>query len=192
MNWEISKEKARNKALKIRLSMDKDVWKEYGLIIQKKLTESEVFKESKEILIYSDVRNEVETDYIIKKAFESGKKVSLPKSYDNGIMEFYYIDSPEDTVLGKYSIPEPAGNKICDGKEGLMIVPGTAFDKNGNRCGYGGGYYDRYLYSHKNLNTAAVCFSFQIFDSITHNEHDIKPDMIITEKETINVNKSSK
>ena len=182
------KEKIRKEALKTRSSMDKELWKESSSIIQKKLIESKPFKDSKEILIYSDVRNEVETDLIINAALKSGKKVALPRAYDDGRMDFYYIDSIYDTVLGKYNIPEPAGENICRGDEGLMIMPGTAFDKEGNRCGYGGGYYDRYLTLHKNLYTAAICFDFQIFDSIEHNEHDIKPNMIITEKEIINVN----
>ena len=76
----------------------------------------------------------------------------------------------------------------------LIIIPGIVFDKNKNRIGFGGGYYDKFLYklkeNHNKNNTklpliVAVCYDFQLLNSIPYEKHDIKPDIIITEKQTI-------
>lgn len=187
METAVNKEKARKESIKLRQLMDKKTWEEDSLVIQNKLINSDVYKNADEILVYAAIRGETDTEHIIKRALSDGKKVALPKSYNNGIMEFYYINSINDFVIGKYKIPEPPDTNKCSGDTGLIIVPGTAFDRDGNRCGYGAGYYDRYLSIHKNLCTAAICFSFQVYDRIEHSEHDIKQDVIFTEKEIIYV-----
>lgn len=183
METTIEKVKARQDSLEKRSLLDRKTWEEYSFLIQSIILQSDVYKDADEILIYASVRGETNTFGIIDAALKAGKKVSLPKSFNNGIMEFYYIDSVDDLVTGKYNIPEPHTTNKCSGDKGLMIMPGVAFDKHGNRCGYGAGYYDRYLNLHTSLKTAAICFSFQVYESIEHNSHDIKPDIIFTEKE---------
>ena len=68
----------------------------------------------------------------------------------------------------------------------LIIMPGVAFDKFGNRIGYGGGYYDKYI-SRKNIKCPkiALAYDLQIIDKIQCEEHDIKADGIISNKEFI-------
>jgi len=68
----------------------------------------------------------------------------------------------------------------------LIIVPGVAFDLNLNRIGYGKGYYDRFLSKvSKNVPKIALAYDFQVLESISEGENDIKMDMIITEKRII-------
>ena len=71
-------------------------------------------------------------------------------------------------------------------RQGIMFMPGLVFDKCHGRIGYGGGYYDRYLYRHKNDNIfkVAIAYDFQVLktEQIVIEVHDIKPDIIITEK----------
>lgn len=85
-------------------------------------------------------------------------------------------------------ILEPIDDSIVVKKEDidLIIVPGTVFDREFNRIGYGGGYYDRYLedIAYKN-NKVVLAYDFQIIDKIESEEHDIKMDLIITDKEVI-------
>jgi 5-formyltetrahydrofolate cyclo-ligase len=64
------------------------------------------------------------------------------------------------------------------------MMPGVAFSMDGGRIGYGAGYYDIYLAQHHKSTTAAVCYDFQIVDELPIEEHDIKPDFIISEKNT--------
>ena len=64
----------------------------------------------------------------------------------------------------------------------LMIIPGVAFDRQKNRIGYGSGYYDRYLSDKRELHTIAAAFEFQVLEKLPVEETDIRPDVLITEK----------
>lgn len=84
---------------------------------------------------------------------------------------------------GAFNVPEPKDKTPFDKKEiDLVIVPGVAFDRKGNRTGYGKGYYDRFLKDMSALKIG-VCHSFQLLDEIESEEHDVKMDMIVTERE---------
>ena len=86
---------------------------------------------------------------------------------------------------GTFGIPEPvSGDPISPG-DALMIMPGTAFDRNLSRIGYGGGYYDRYLCENPNIQTVAVSYACQVFDSIPSEEHDVRPRILVTEDEIL-------
>ena len=66
-----------------------------------------------------------------------------------------------------------------------MIMPGAAFDRNLSRIGYGGGYYDRYLCENPDVQTVAVSYACQVFDSIPSEEHDVRPRILVTENEIL-------
>ena len=78
---------------------------------------------------------------------------------------------------------EPIGEEYT-GNIDLIIVPGVIFDREKNRLGYGKGYYDRYL-SNKDIYKIGICFSDQVIDLLPSESHDIKMNIIITEKEKI-------
>ena len=67
----------------------------------------------------------------------------------------------------------------------LVIMPGTVFSERRDRIGYGGGYYDRFLTGRKNDRTIAVCYDFQIMKELPAEVHDVRPDMIVSEKRMI-------
>ena len=68
----------------------------------------------------------------------------------------------------------------------LIVLPGIAFDKVGNRIGYGGGYYDKYLSVLEcRINKVALAYGFQVIDDIEVEKHDIKVDYVITDNEII-------
>ena len=92
---------------------------------------------------------------------------------------------------GYYGILTPKKEFIryIDPKEiDLIIVPGAAFDRQGYRVGFGGGYYDRFL-TDLNCMKISIAFGLQIVDKVPREGHDLPVDMIITEKETINIKK---
>ena len=71
-------------------------------------------------------------------------------------------------------------------QDGLLVMPGLAFDVTLNRIGYGGGFYDRYLVKNGDrYYKTAICFDYQVLDDIPAEEFDIRPDMIITDKRII-------
>ncbi len=160
------------------------------------------FKTAKTVFVYASYKSEVETKEIIQGALRQGKRVAVPKVQGNE-MFFYEIHSWEELFPGYQGILEPQ----IDGKEpvvpadsDVMLLPGTVFDRKGNRIGYGGGYYDRYLerigehYGYKPY-LIALSFASQICPKkLPTGEHDKKMDCILTERRVImpRVEKSGK
>ncbi|MGN0395468.1 MAG: 5-formyltetrahydrofolate cyclo-ligase [Coprococcus sp.] len=156
---------------------------EKSQIITDNLISTEVYKQNSNILIYISANNEVDTTGIFYKALSDGKNVYCPKVYGKN-MDFIQINSYDELTKGSFGIFEPVSDNISYIEEGLIIMPGVAFDRYRNRLGYGGGFYDRYMAKHKQLASCAICFECQIVDTIPSETHDIKPDMLITEEKT--------
>ena len=100
-------------------------------------------------------------------------------------MNFYCYTKKEDLTCSKRGIWEPIPNEEVILEDALMIMPLVAFDAEKNRIGYGGGYYDKYLKVHKNHKKIAIAFEDQLVSHIEPEEHDRKPDYIITETRII-------
>ena len=101
-------------------------------------------------------------------------------------MEFYCIQNEHDLVSGYMGIMEPSDScEKAKTRDGLFIMPGLAFDYDFHRIGYGGGFYDRYLSEDNTFIKAALAFDFQLLESIPYEEHDLKPDYIITQTQFI-------
>ena len=123
---------------------------------------------------------EVGTDAIIEELLAQGKRVYLPRVEGDAI-RFYRIRSLSGLKLSAFGIREPQPIEPIDPKEAEVIVcPGLAFDKAGNRLGYGGGYYDRYLKDCP-AKRIGVCFKEQLFETIPHKENDVPMDAVITD-----------
>ena len=77
-------------------------------------------------------------------------------------------------------IPEPiADGPVADDKTALVLMPGLAFDPQGHRCGYGGGFYDKFLAEEPDHPTLALCYEFQMLPHLETEEHDIPVDYVI-------------
>ncbi len=110
--------------------------------------------------------------------------ISLPKIKKNSEMDFFNWSTKDPMTINEYGIPEPISNKIK--YPDILLVPLVAFDKDLNRVGYGGGFYDRYIKKIKKIKkviTIGLAYSFQKVKKISVNKHDIKLDFIVTEKE---------
>ena len=142
------------------------------------------FVTESDLYIYVDYNNEVGTRTIMEEAYRRGMNVWVPR-VTGDTMLFCRIQGKDDLEPGAYGILEPTGKEIGDGKQGLMIMPGVAFDEKCHRIGYGKGFYDRYLESHKNLRRMAVGFEFQVFGEVPYEEYDICPEILITEQRVI-------
>lgn len=176
---EVSKKSLRDYAFSLRKK-----------IINKKDLESKIRNyilnnnkvlESNNILIYISKDLEVDTKVLINDLWKLNKNIYVPK-VENNIINFYNINSFNDLVIGSYNILEPITNiKYKYNKNDCIIVPGLLFDKNNNRLGYGGGYYDRFL-KDNNLYKIGICFSHFIIDKLPNEKYDIKMDEVITER----------
>ena len=113
-------------------------------------------------------------------------KISLPVIKKNNQMNFCKWSKNDPLKINKFGIPEPVSSKIL--YPDILLVPLVAYDKNLNRLGYGGGFYDRYVEKIEKIKKVikiGLAFSFQKIVSIPINQYDKKIDFIITEKETL-------
>ena len=106
--------------------------------------------------------------------------MAVPKVYGEE-MKFLWLDDLNRTVCGAYGIPEPVGDEPeADDETALILMPGLAFDPAGHRCGYGGGFYDKYLAIHRQHPTIALCYGFQMYDHLDADTFDIPVDAVIS------------
>ena len=140
------------------------------------------FMKANHILAYADYNHEVVTEYLIKEAWKAGKEVAVPKVVEKD-MVFYKLTDFARLEPGYFGIPEPVSGEIVNWSKALMIMPGVAFDRANHRVGYGGGFYDRYLEKHPQLERVAIAFSFQMLPEVPTEPTDICPQIIVTEEE---------
>lgn len=179
----MTKAELRTRIRRLRGDADGDAVQRDSRIIAERVTRLPQFAAADTVFAYLDFNNEVMTKDMIKAALSSAKRVALPKVTGRD-MVFYYIDRQTRYEKSRFGICEPVSGRIAlPDADTLMIMPGLAFDRYRHRVGFGGGYYDRYLTVHTTLHTAAVAFSWQVFDEVPSNECDYSPDILITEKE---------
>ncbi len=201
----------RKQLLKIRNGMPQTEREEKSEIIRQKLYQMPIYQKADVILAYVDYQSEVSTTPLIERALAEGKKVYCP-TVQGEEMDFYRIMGLNELREGYKGIREPipeikrkfdpeamnAYKKVTDTEKQLytekkveekqqilMLMPGTGFDKNRHRIGYGKGFYDRYLQKvcGESICTIALAFSCQIVEEVPAEEHDIRPDMIVTEEQ---------
>lgn len=132
------------------------------------------------VYCYASFPGEVSTWRFMESLLRQGKYIAVPKVTGKEL-EFYSISGKKDLEEGVMGIMEPKASclKIRD-PEAPVIVPGIAFDRDGNRIGYGGGYYDRFFQREPHHRRIAIAYDFQIFDKIPSEAHDKPVDYIIT------------
>ncbi|RKM57282.1 5-formyltetrahydrofolate cyclo-ligase [Butyrivibrio sp. X503] len=182
-----SKDDIRKAMLKKRDTLTDEEVEAKSRAIFEKLAETKAYKEAENILIYASFLSEVKTDDIILDALSLGKNVFCPKviNRDLGFMKFVRIYDTAELSEGYFGIREPNINENSEiykpAPNTLIIIPGVAFDKNGNRIGYKGGFYDRFLADNKASHIIALAYSFQIVDEIIPEIHDIPVNEVICE-----------
>lgn len=145
---------------------------------------SVIEKIDKDILIYYSKKNEIDTTSIITFALDFGYRVYIPKIIDNQ-MYFYEIKSLNNVKKGIYNIMEPVSNITPPNIDNtICIIPGISYDKNYNRLGYGGGYYDRFLKNYHGIKIG-LCYDELLIDKIPTEKTDIPVDIIITNKKVL-------
>ena len=174
----------RKEILKTRDGIEVVLKKEYDSIIFKRLINSDTYKNANKIFNYISFGSEVDTKEFIIYALCDNKEIYVPIT-DKGKRDMVdmKINSLDNMGVDKWGILEP--KTVEEDKIGeefvLIIMPGVAFDKFGNRIGYGGGYYYRYLKDFK-APTIGLAYSFQYMKHYQPEKFDIPLDDIITDK----------
>lgn len=181
------KNELRKKYLALRSSKDKAELKEASEKIVRKLFSVEELQQAKTIMVYVSFGSEVETTELIEELLKSGKIVCVPLCNSRELsMTARKITGLSDLSCGAYGIKEPGKTAPVISKENIdfVVVPGCVFSKEGQRIGYGKGYYDRFLRGMKAVS-CGLAYDFCIVDELPYEETDIPLDMVITQSEII-------
>ncbi|GFR34985.1 5-formyltetrahydrofolate cyclo-ligase [Thermobrachium celere] len=180
------KSELRSKLIEVRKKLSKEDVEARSRKVVENILNWDVFNRCSVVMLYSSYRNEVDLDYIADELIRINKTVVYPKSiketYD---IVPYKVDSKSQLIKGAYGILEPISTeKIDKNLIDIILVPGVAFDKMGYRLGYGAGYYDRFLKDYKGIK-AGVCYDFQIVEDVYRDDHDVKMDYLVCEREIL-------
>jgi len=187
----VSKGEIRKEALDARLTLSPaEVTRKSALITARLLALAE-YRRAVVVMTYVDFRNEVQTKEFIRQSLAHGKKVAVPVTdlSNKRLVPSLLINYPEDLAPGAWGILEPAPGCLrpLDPEEiDLVLVPGVAFDEKGNRLGYGGGFYDRFLpQTRPDTFHAAPAFELQIRPQVYPGSHDCPVHCLVTEERVI-------
>lgn len=146
--------------------------------LQELFLKTEAYRNAKTIYGYLPYNQEVRTAPILQQALDDGKAVAIAKCYDRE-MRFILVDNLQ-CMDPDSRIPQPlADAPVGQDPTALVLMPGMAFTKQGQRMGYGGGFYDRFLAAEPDHPTVALCFDFQIVDQIPTEDYDIPADLVL-------------
>jgi len=193
-NMEIEKQKSslRERILALRRAQSsRDIEKKSG-DIRRKLFTFVPFCQAETILFYLAIKDEVQTEKMIEESLQKGKRVAAPLIdwQRKKILPSEIKDLTKDIEISVFKIPQPKNNLYSPFSPvniDIVIVPGVVFDRKGNRLGFGGGFYDRFLGKLSNrTKLVGLAFELQLVDNVSSQSYDIAVDYLITEREIIN------
>ncbi len=184
------KNELRQQILSLRTALEPGEVIKKSLRVKHYLFSTQDYRAAQIILFYISYDNEVNTHPMIQACFKEGKRVVVPVSntHETNLI-LSELRSWDDLAPGAYSILEPRAESVREipaSSIDLMIIPGVAFDLQGNRIGHGKGYYDRLLKTVDHVTRFGLAFEFQILERIPAEKHDIHMQKIITEDRIIN------
>jgi 5-formyltetrahydrofolate cyclo-ligase len=172
----LTKRQLRSKILLKLKNQKEEDRKQKSQIIKERLFRQSVFKKAKRVMFYIALRDEVKTQDMIKAAENIGKIIAVPVCQKNRVsLRPALLDQGAKLRKGPYGVYEPAQKKFMRLKNlDLVVVPGVAFDKKGNRLGRGKGYYDSFLSKiPKKTTSIGLAFNLQILPTIPLTTHDV-------------------
>jgi 5-formyltetrahydrofolate cyclo-ligase len=138
------------------------------------------------VMCFVSFGSEVDTAPLVRWCLDQGKRVALPRIVGRRHMEAFWVTDPvADLESGSYGIrePRPGLPQASPAAIDLIVVPGSAFDRSGDRIGYGGGFYDTFLPRlHPGTPRIAIAFALQLVDDVPQEGHDLGVDVLVTER----------
>lgn len=177
----VRKEEIRKKILLRRKNITQAQVSLLSAEISKKVLSIKKIKGVQKYLVYLPTGNEVDTKLIIHFLIQNNKKIYLTAFFKNDwlVSEFYSLDDLEKNQFNIYQPKKIVKANIAD--VDLAFIPGVAFSKRGNRIGFGKGVYDKLLANFKGLKIG-LAYEFQILNDLPMDAHDLKMDLIFSEK----------
>ncbi len=183
MNKDALREATRTK----RRSLSPEFIKKASDKIKDTVLELECLKNAQLVMVYLSAFKEPDTFALISALLNAGKEICVPiTDVDAFTITPSRLLSLDSLKKGAYGIYEPKEKiSVPVSQIDVAFIPGIAFTSSGDRLGFGKGYYDRFLADFKGMKIG-IGYDFQITDKIPTDEHDIKMDMIVTEKRIYN------
>ena len=137
--------------------------------------------------VYLSFSSEAPTDKLIQTLIEYGHNVCAPRVINGEMQAVQIVEDETDFAYSPFGNVEPIGQEY-QGAIDVAIIPLLAVDAKGNRLGYGGGYYDRFLQKYPQIKRVGYAFDFQILPIVPHAQQDEKVKYIVTDKRTVIIN----
>jgi 5-formyltetrahydrofolate cyclo-ligase len=185
----IDKREARRLALAARDALPPAERERLGEAVRARVLELPELAAASVVMLFASFRSEIDTAPLAEWVLSTGKVLCLPRVLGPRTMAAFRVrDRAADLVPGTWDIPEPREGlpevppEIVD----LVFVPGSAFDEEGRRCGYGGGFYDTFLpRTRAGTPRVALAFEAQLVPPICLEPHDLPVTAIVTERRVI-------
>lgn len=176
----------RKSMITLRSQLSEEEAKRRSTLIADGLRSLQDYQKAKTILFYVSVKNEVDTHELIREALQTGKRIAVPiTNLREKVLCLSEIKGMEELKKSTFDLLEPAEEfrRPTSLQEiDLVVVPGIAFDRKGNRIGYGAGFYDRLLSTRPDVLKVALAYQFQVVDRIDIYDGDVPIDILVTEE----------
>lgn len=177
----MEKKEIRKQYKILRNKMSEMEVKEKSDRICQNIISSNLFQQAERILAYAPLGNEVDIRPVIEEGWRQQKRIVFPKVFGD-TMRYFEISSFSQLKEGTFHVMEPVETNLVDWEEALVFVPGVAFDRQGNRMGYGKGYYDRFFEGKTDCVKVGVAYELQVADQLPTEENDLPVEYLVTEK----------
>ena len=175
----MNKQELRRAIRERKRAMTEEEIVERSNALAEKFYNSPAYQAASTIYGYLPYNQEVRTVPMLQRALDDGKRVAVPKVYGEE-MRFIYLEDLTQVSKGYAGIPEPiADAPVAEDQRALVLMPGLAFDPQGHRIGYGGGFYDKFLAKEPHHPTLALCYEFQMQVHLDTEEFDIPVDTVL-------------
>jgi len=174
-----TKNDIRGAMRKQRRRLDPEAKRAAALAVEERLFSIDSLQSPATVFSYLSVRHELPTRPIIERLLASGHTVAVPYSEPDGLMTPRILSSFSELTDGRFGIATSDG-PVLQQCPTLTLVPALAFDRRGNRVGYGGGYYDRFLANNPNTISIGLGYDFQLIEELPAEGFDIPLKRVIT------------
>lgn len=173
------KQSLRDVMLEKRLHMAPRFKRNFDYEVCEALKKITLERDAKVIHAYLPIKGEINITPYLRWLLQMGLRVVCPKVLPGRRLQNLELLDIEKLEKGPFNTIHPAGENKYEGRIDLVIIPGLAFDRELNRLGYGGGYYDRFLPNYSEAYKLAVQYPFQLVPSVPTEAHDVKVDQLI-------------
>lgn len=178
------KAEIRAKALAVRQALSRDIVAAKSAAITNHVRALPLFQQTSCVLSYvASKDNEVDTRALIDELLDEQRRVLVPVAHADGTLTWSELRAWDDLARGRFGILEPrpeCARPVQPPKDAICLVPGIAFNRDGYRIGYGGGYFDRFLKTFHGVSVG-LAFREQIIEAWTPEEHDVAVNVLVTD-----------